>query len=501
MFDKMQCFGVSVVLVGGRMCMGMRRLAVRRRPRWLCSTEMGLDRETIFALATGPVTRSGVAVMRISGPTSKTCAEALLSPGVGLPGPRTAAVRKLFAPHQRNRAEGRELLDNALVIWFPGPKSFTGEDVVELHLHGSRSVIAGISDALSQWARPAERGEFSRRAFANGRMDLTEIEGLADLLAAETPAQRRQALGQMGGGLSERYERWRGVAKRCLAYAEAVIDFGEDVEDSVLHSIRPQVELLKNEISSSIQDRGKGEIIREGLRIVILGPPNAGKSTMLNALAKRPAAIVSPIAGTTRDTIELRLELAGYNVVVTDTAGLRRDTHDIIEEEGMRRARDAASEAHIALFIRDCQALDAASDEIMVRELMESNPDIQVLHIINKVDSPDVEQMLSQPRDANVISCKTGRGLEHFMQKLECLVRDTLESSEESITITRTRHRFHLRECENALEQFLQNFGVAPLDMAAEDLRIATLELGKVTGVVHVEEMLDLIFSEFCIGK
>jgi tRNA modification GTPase len=317
--------------------------------------------DTIFALSSSGSysTKTGVAVVRISGPHAYYCLSELLkkdpSSIVSLPSARQASLRRLFCPGSG------DLLDQALVLCFPSPRSFTGEDVVELHTHGSRAVIQSLFTAFEDInkqlsrtevnrvgvVRPADRGEFTRRAFENGKMDLTEVEGLSDLLDAETSAQRKQALRQMEGYLRIKFEAWREELKGCLAYTEAVIDFGDDdreddINDSTMYALLPRVQELRDELEYYLKDGRKGEIVREGVRIALVGKPNAGKSSLLNCLAKRPAAIVSPVAGTTRDVVEVRMDLEGVSCIVSDTAGLRLGldtTTDEIEIEGMRRAR------------------------------------------------------------------------------------------------------------------------------------------------------------------
>ncbi len=308
----------------------------------MSSPQSHYETDTIFALSSGPLVKCGVAVVRLSGPSCGDALQELLkhsgdsSQPQSVPAPRQASVRRLYCP------ESGDELDRALVLWMPGPASFTGEDVCELHLHGGRAVVQGVLNALSMLdnrregcgIRAAERGEFTKRAFDNGKMDLTEVEGLADLLAAETSVQRKQALRQMDGHLRKQFELWRETLIKCLAHTEAVIDFGDDdreddVDDGVMNLLIPIVLSLRSDIEKHLSDGGKGELVREGIRIALVGPPNAGKSSLLNILARRPAAIVSPIAGTTRDIIEVRLELGGVPCVVSDTAGFRAATDDV----------------------------------------------------------------------------------------------------------------------------------------------------------------------------
>ena len=512
--------------------------------------------DTIFALSSGQG-RAGVAVIRVSGPRAKESLEALTaggkSNGPKSPQPRVAALRKLYDPITH------ELLDQALVLWFPAPRSFTGEDTVELHLHGSRAVIQGVTHALLNLdkhqnddkkdpnrgdIRPADRGEFTERAFGNGRMDLTEVEGLADLIAADTAAQRKQALRQMGGALRQTYEGWREELKHCLAHTEAVIDFGDDehdVDEAAYDAIRPRASKLREEMRRQLADGNRGEVIRSGIRVAIVGPPNAGKSTLLNLLARRPAAIVSPIAGTTRDVVEVQLELAGLPVLVSDTAGIRAAAADPVEQEGIRRARAAAEQAQLTLIVLDASKELAAEElrslagvgpfpaeeppQALAEVVTAVNGDPGLLLLVNKRDAvvagSDVEAELVGTAisaadgevDAAVsmssaffISCATGEGVDGMLgglqRKLEAVFdQGTIDGDQNEIpVITRARHRMHVERCVMALTAFLEDRSLG-LDTAAEELRIASTELGRITGAVDVEEVLDVIFRDFCIGK
>ncbi|KAI0558187.1 50S ribosome-binding GTPase [Gracilaria domingensis] len=488
--------------------------------------------DTIFALSSGAGVTAGVAVIRISGPHATACLRRLLSSQSlsAIPPPRYAALRRLYHP------TSAELLDEALVLYFPSPKSFTGEDVVELHVHGSRAVISAVIDAIADCAspqlavRPAERGEFTRRAFENGQMDLTAVEGLADLIASETAMQRKQALRQFTGHLKQTLETWRADIKTCLAHVEAVIDFGDDVDDQVFEQIIPRIRDLRDRIQTHLHDSHRGEIIRGGARVAIVGEPNAGKSTLLNALAKRPAAIVSPHAGTTRDVVEVQMDLNGLAVTVSDTAGLRDSTNDPIEIEGMRRARDAASRADVTVLVHDVTAGDiGAAIRTLPNRLAptdcepDSNDNSQrhLVCVLNKVDLVDKAEhgILDDACKVFQTSLLQNEGLTELVDHLESTIRSICEGSDingsaEKRTssnsvpiITRARHRHHMKNAVSALDSFLDGRSGSdpslflPMDLAAEDLRIAAKELGAITGKIDCEEVLDLIFKEFCIGK
>jgi tRNA modification GTPase len=434
---------------------------------------------TIFALASG-AGRAAVALLRLSGPGTAGVVAALAG---SLPPPRHASLRRLRDPRTA------ELLDQALVLWFPGPASYTGEDSAELHLHGGPAVIAGVAEALvAAGARPAEPGEFTRRAFLNGRMDLTAAEGIADLIAAETAAQRRQALRQAGGALATLYGGWAARLTALLARQEAFIEFeDEDLPAGLDDAVALAGAALRAEIAAHLADAGRGERLREGLLVAILGAPNAGKSSLLNALAGREAAIVSARAGTTRDVVEVRLDLAGVPVTLADTAGLR-EAADEIEAEGVRRARRRAEEADlvIAVFATD-RAPDAAT-------LAWVTPGSLVL--ANKLD------LAAAPAEIGGIvplgiSARTGAGLDALRARLaeEAAARAGLAAE---ATLTRPRHRAALAEAAG----WLAELDTAPLpELRAEALRAALRAIGRITGRVGVEAVLDAVFGEFCIGK
>ncbi len=445
---------------------------------------MTTDRDTIFALGT-PAGRSGVAVVRVSGPRAAAALKTLTRRL--LPAPRRAAKRRLFAPDDG-------AVDDALVLWFPAPASFTGEDVAELHLHGGPAVIAAALAALGgiDALRLAEAGEFTRRAFENGKLDLAEVEGLADLIAAETEAQRRQALRQAEGALSRLHDRWRERLVRALARIEAFIDFpDEDLPVQLRASIDSEIRDLASEITRHLADEHRGERLRDGLTVAILGAPNVGKSSILNRLAQREAAIVAATAGTTRDVIEVRLDLAGYPVTVADTAGLRQ-AKDEIEAEGVKRALARAVQADVKLLVFDggrWPRLDAETAKLI---------DDAALCVVNKADLlREPEPVAVDGRAVIEVSAKTGLGIEALVAAISARAA-SLMASGEGVVVTRARHRAALQDCRAGLERAME----APLpELKAEDLRLALRALGRITGRVDVEDVLDLIFKEFCIGK
>jgi len=413
------------------------------------------------------------------------------------------------------------------------------ENKINGSLDNSQTKSSIGSSSSGGGIRPAERGEFTRRAFDNGRLDLTEVEGLADLLEAETSLQRTQALRQMEGHLRSTFETWRAELVRGLAHTEAVIDFGDDdreddVNDSALDALMPRIGDLASAIQGHLLDGRRGELVREGVRIALVGAPNAGKSSLINALARRPAAIVSPIAGTTRDVVSVRLDLGGVPCVVSDTAGLRAagEASDVVEVEGMARARTAFMEAQIRVFVIDAsdEAAAAAGEGVFEGLLAESKIENEdnsilgsetssgpvVLRVLNKADLmvASATPPLPSPSSSYTVSCVTGAGLAVLEEALAHAVQKLLAngtplvaagavgpSPQEGVLITRERHRRHLQQCLGHLHRFLGKEGRLPMDAAAEELRLATLELGKLTGRVDVDELLDVIFRDFCIGK
>lgn len=452
---------------------------------------MTAEPNTIFALASAPG-RAGVAVVRVSGPRAGDALLAIAQDLGSLPAPRMATRAVLYAPESNSADQSRDKIDDALVLWFPGPASFTGEDVVEFHIHGGHAVLDSLITSLSglEGLTPAGPGEFSRRAFENGKMDLTAVEAIADLVDAETSAQRRQALAQMGGALAARYDGWRERLVKSMAFAEASIDFAEeDIPDDLARQSIEALRALADEIDLHLADDGIGERIRDGFRIALTGAPNVGKSSLLNALAKRDVAIVSDIAGTTRDVIEVPLDLGGYAATLIDTAGLR-DSDDAIEQEGVRRARDQAATADLRLHLFDAggPAPDVAADA-------------RTLLVLNKSDllATDAEA----PAAALRISVKTGDGLGRLIAEMTDRIKDqATRRAGSSAPLTRARHRVALEECRAALRRAVVNAEAgADEEMMAEDMRVAAQALGRITGRVDVEELLDRIFRDFCIGK
>jgi tRNA modification GTPase len=439
---------------------------------------------TIFALSSAPG-RAGVAVVRVSGPRAGDVIDALAPPR---PKKRMAALCRI-----RDPASG-ETLDEGLVLWFAAPRSETGEDMAEFHVHGGSAIVKAVLAALARQpgCRLAEPGEFASRAFANGKIDLAEAEGLADLIDAETDAQRRQALRQMGGALSELYEGWRTELIRASALVEAVIDFSDeaDIASEAFGLARGIVGRLREAIARHVDDGNRGEILREGFRVVLAGPPNVGKSSLLNALARREAAIVSEEAGTTRDVIEVRLDLGGYPVIVSDTAGIR-EPQGSIEREGIRRTLAHAREADLVVWLSDASAGDAAPPppELAARG------DKFLLSASNKTDVPGAR---AAP-EAIAVSAKTGAGIEALTRRLGNIARDRIGVSA-CPAITRARYRQQLQTCLLALQTFLGGV-TSDFELRAEDLRQAAHALGRITGRVDVEDVLGDIFGRFCIGK
>jgi len=423
--------------------------------------------DTIFALSTAPG-RAGVAVMRLSGPSAVQAAQSLCG-ARSLP-PRRATLRSL--------RYNQEIIDEALILYFPSPNSFTGEDVVELQCHGSHAVIESISGALLNLGlRQARAGEFTRRAVENGRMDLTEAEGLMDLIDAQTAGQRRQALRQMDGFLRETYENWRIRLLDALAQVEGEIDFADeaDVPDALSHAAWPHLDHVAADINAALAKADQGRAVRNGIEIAIIGAPNAGKSTLLNQLVGRDVAITSPQAGTTRDIVEAHMVIAGMPVTLADTAGLR-ETGDDIEAEGVRRALARAEDAHLRIILHRGQIIEAPLQD----------DDI----ILNYVES-DVKD--------NEINALNGFGIDRLLTRIETIIRDRFTSGEPA-GLTRARHTDCARRALTATMSAQSHLGVAP-ELVSEDIRAALRAIDELAGRSDIEEVFDRIFSQFCVGK
>jgi tRNA modification GTPase len=442
--------------------------------------------DTIFALSSGRLP-AAIAVVRVSGPRAGHVLAAL--------------VRKMPAADGATSGESvGEPIDDALVLWFPAPKSETGEDTAEFHLHGGRAVVAALVRALGamEGLRPAEPGEFTRRSFANGKLDLTVVEGLADLIGAETEAQRRQAFRQLRGLLGEQAESWRTRLIAALALVEAVIDFPDegDVPHDLVAPARDIARELYDEIGALLDDRHRGERLRDGPVVAIAGPVNVGKSSIINLLAGRSAAIVSPHAGTTRDVIEVHLDLGGYPLTVLDTAGLR-DSADPVEQEGVRRARERGGAADLVLWVVDAAA---AGSVLPPADFGDRMPETWV--VFNKCDIAQHgcgKAAEYRGRKWLELSAKTGQNFDKLLKMLEEYLSANFPTNH-SVLITRARHRHLLENCRQSLGRMLAE-PEGREDIIAEELRLAARDLGRLTGRVDVEDVLDVIFRDFCIGK
>ena len=441
------------------------------------------DQSTIFALSSAPG-RAGVAVVRVSGPRAGVIVDKLAPPR---PIDRMTGFRRIRHP------ENGETLDHGLVIWFAGPKTDTSEDVAEFHVHGGSAIVRSVMSAIAcvPECRLAEPGEFTRRAFENGKIDLAQAEARADLVDAETEAQRRQALRQMSGSLSSLYADWRSKLIEASSLVEAAIDFSDeaDVANVALTRARDLVAELRPAIAAHLDDGNRGEILREGFRVVLAGAPNVGKSSLLNALARRDAAIVSEEEGTTRDVIEVRLDLEGLPIVVSDTAGIRA-AQGSVEREGMRRTLARARDAELVIWLNDATVAEASPPS----EIADRGE--TVLLVDNKIDLLD-SSANSSGRLA--VSAKTGAGIDDLSRRLAKLAGERIGNSE-APAITRARYREHLSTCLESLDTFLSS-AEGDVELRAEDLRGATHALGRITGRVDVEDLLDQVFGRFCIGK
>ena len=448
----------------------------------------GLNEMTIYALSSGPGI-SGVAVIRVSGKdTAKVIRK--LTGGDRLPAPRVATLKKFNKNGQKN------LIDEGVIIWFPGPNSYTGEDLAEFHVHGSRAVINAMHEAISKIrnCRLAEPGEFTKIAFQNGKINLLKAESIADLISSETEIQRKQALKIMSGQSSEKFNSWRKKLLKILSHIEAKIDFPEeDLPGDIIKQIQKISNDVLKEIKKTLDDQKVGERIRSGFKIAIVGPPNSGKSSLLNYLSKRNVAIVSKIAGTTRDVIETHLNLDGYPVIVSDTAGIRISKNEI-EKKGIKIALKRAEDADLRLVIISAKSVNFSG---FFRQLLKKN----AILIINKSD------LLKRKLDKKfkkyehvLISIKKDLKLNKLIKKIKSKLKNKFTTNED-ILITRERHRQNLISCVRHLEKFQKKKNNHDFDKAAEDLRLATRYLGMIVGKVNVEELLGSIFNDFCIGK
>ena len=454
---------------------------------------MTTERNTIFALSSGRPP-AALAVVRISGQRAHAALEQLIG---RVPQPRRASLARVRDP------ETEVIIDVGLALWFPAPNSETGEDMAELQVHGGRAVIAAVLAALAKLPglRHAEAGEFTRRAFENGRMDLTAVEGLADLVAAETEAQRRQAYQHLKGLLGDRAETWRQRLIEALALVEAGIDFSdeEDVPKDMMSRSLELIGPLAEEISKA--GAGQGERLREGLRVAIAGPPNAGKSTLFNRLARREAAIVSPFPGTTRDVLELHLDLSGYPVTVLDTAGIR-ETNDPVEREGVRRASEQAAGANLVLWVVDASAREWQTLQLPATKVASESITWLVVNKIDLVAGEEprrIESRFDRKEIVNFVSSTTGAGVDELVNAI-ARYADSFFTPEPAL-VTRERQRAHLIETGLALQGAQRAAQDGREEIMAEQLRLATRALGKLLGRVDVEDVLDVIFRDFCIGK
>ena len=442
---------------------------------------------TIYALSTGPGV-SGVAVIRVSGKNTADVVKKLT--GSSLPAPRVATLKKF------NKNGGKELIDEGVIIWFPGPNSYTGEDLAEFHVHGSRAVIKAMHLEISKInnCRLAEPGEFTKKAFQNGRINLLKAESIADLISAETEIQRKQALKIMSGKSSNRFNGWREQLLKILSHVEAKIDFpDEDLPQNITNEILKTSKKALKEIKKTLNDQKVGERIRVGFKIAIIGPPNSGKSSLLNYLSKRDVAIVSEIAGTTRDVIETHLNLDGYPVIVSDTAGIRRAKNEI-EKKGIKIALKRAEDADLRLVIVSAKDIDFSS---IFKSLLTKN----AILVVNKSDLIKGKLNSKFKKYGHVsISIKKDSNLNKLISKIKTKLKNKFTTSED-ILITRERHRQNLLNCVYHLEKFQKKKSAKDFDKAAEDLRLATRHLGMIVGKVDVEELLGSIFNDFCIGK
>ena len=442
---------------------------------------------TIYALSSGPGI-SGIAVVRISGPDSSKVLKLLTKHE--LPPPRLATLRKI------NNINTSELIDEGLILWFPGPQSYTGEDMAEIHIHGGKAVVKALLNTLSniKSCRLAEPGEFTKLAFQNGKINLLKAESIGDLISAETEIQRSQAIKTMSGKSSQKFNQLREKLLKILSFVEAKIDFPEeDLPDENINQIKKESSNVITEIKKILDDQKVGEIIREGFKIAIVGPTNAGKSSLINNISKREVAIVSEIAGTTRDVVETHLNIDGFPVIISDTAGIR-DSKNEIEKKGIKLSLKKAENADLKLVVVDAKSVDLSG---FMNDLLKKD----AILVINKSDllNDKLEPEVSKFNHV-LISLKDNLNIDKLILK----IKNNLENkfiSEEDILITRERHRQHLVQCVDHLKNFSNKNDKKDFDKAAEDLRLATRHLGMIVGKVDVEEILGSIFNDFCIGK
>ena len=442
---------------------------------------------TIYALSTGPGI-SGIAIVRVSGEDTKKVVKLLTN--LDLPKPRVATLRKI------NKINTSELIDEGIILWFPGPESYTGEDMAEFHVHGSKAVIDALHHSISKIenCRLAEAGEFTKLAFQNGKINLLKAESIADLISAETEIQRQQAIKIMNGKSADKFNSLREKLLKILSHVEAKIDFpDEDLPENILKNIKKTSNEVILNIRKILDDQKVGERIREGFKIAIIGPTNAGKSSLLNHLSNRDAAIVSEIAGTTRDVIETHLNIDGFPVVVSDTAGIR-DSKNEIEKKGIKLALNSAENADLKLIVIDAKSIDFKG---VLMELMDEN----AILVVNKSDllKKDLSSEIKNYEHV-LISIKYNLNLEDLILKVKDKLKNKFITSE-NILITRERHRQHLEKSLNYLKNFEEKNDAEDFDKAAEDLRLATRHIGMIVGKVDVEEILGSIFNDFCIGK
>ena len=442
---------------------------------------------TIYALSSGPGV-SGIAVIRVSGKNAADVVKKLT--GSKLPPARTATLSKF------NENGANEMIDEGVIIWFPAPNSYTGEDLAEFHVHGSRAVIKAMHSSISKIknCRLAEPGEFTKIAFQNGKINLLKAESVADLISSETEIQRKQALKIMGGKSSDKFNSWRERLLKILSHIEAKIDFPEEnLPKNIINEIQKTSNNILAEIKKTLNDQKVGERIREGFKIAIVGPTNAGKSSLLNYLSKRDVAIVSEIAGTTRDVIETHLNLDGYPVIISDTAGIRNSKNEI-EKKGIKIALNRAEDADLKLVIISAKNVDFSN---VLKGLLTKN----AILVVNKSDLIKGKLNNKFKRYVHVlISIKKNLNLNKLISKIKSKLKNKFTTNED-ILITRERHRQNLINCVQHLEKFQKKKSAQDYDKAAEDLRLATRHLGMIVGKVDVEELLGSIFNDFCIGK